>query len=84
MIEKIKKLANLFPHADKVLHVIAGFMVAMIASIFFKDWAMQFGMALLAGGAKEFYDNWKYNAQGKQPFIDWGCTILGGIIWVLI
>lgn len=83
-MNKLKNLINSIPYGDKIAHFIAGFIVSAIASIFFKDEALQFGMALLVGGAKEFYDNYKYNHQGIPPFLDWGATMLGGIVFVLI
>lgn len=80
----MEKLLTLFKHADKVVHFIGGFLIALLVSFVTPDKAFWFGASLLAGGAKEFYDSYTKKAYGLHQFIDWGATMLGGILAVII
>lgn len=71
-----------YPYADKVAHFIMGFLVAWIASIFFSDKWVCFGIGMVAGLAKEFYDD--YVAKLNGSWFDWFATIAGALVWALL
>ena len=79
------KLASLFKHADKVLHFIVGFIVAIPLALAFDDLGYGFATAFLIGLAKEFMDHQRKGAGGVQTWLDWIATILGGAFaeWVV-
>lgn len=85
----IQKLANLFPYADKVLHFIAGALIALLVLFVTKVEWYGFSAAFLAGLYKEFIDhNKKEGGITKQyaihSYLDWFSTILGGVFIELI
>lgn len=78
-----------FPNiADKLLHMAAGAFIAGIVLVITSMPWLGFGMALLAGGYKEFSDHLKANSispeYAKHTYLDWFFTILGGLIVELI
>jgi hypothetical protein len=77
----MKNWRNLFPHADKVAHFLAGFVIALIVTIIVKIPDYGFGAAFIAGLAKERYDHEVY---GKGSYLDWFATIAGGaLVWII-
>lgn len=80
----ILKLANLFPHADKVLHFIAGALIALLILIVVNEPWFGFAGALLAGLYKEFSDHTKSGAGGYNTWLDWIATMAGGVCIELI
>lgn len=77
----MKNWRNLFPHVDKVVHFIAGFVIALIVAFIVKVPDYGFGAAFIAGLAKERYDHEVY---GKGSYADWFATIAGGaLLWLL-
>lgn len=79
----ITKLANLFPHADKVLHFIAGALISLLVLFIMKEPWYGFSAALLAGLYKEFIDHNKQDSISKKyainSYLDLAATILGGL-----
>lgn len=81
----ILKLANLFPYADKVLHFIAGALIALLILIIVNTPWFGFAGAFLAGLYKEFSDHTKAKSSlGFSTYLDWFATILGGLAIELI
>ena len=84
----IQKLANLFPHSDKVLHFIAGASIALLVLFVTNEPWFGFAGAFLAGLYKEFVDHNKKEAISKKyavsSYVDWAATILGGLMveWI--
>lgn len=72
---------NLFPHADKVVHFIAGFVIAFVVAFIFDSPDAGFFVAFVAGLTKELYDNYFWN---NGSYLDWFATILGGGLLLLI
>jgi hypothetical protein len=66
---------------DKVLHLIAGFLIATASLIFFRDPWVCFGIAMTAGLAKEIYDLYH---DGVADWMDWFATIGGGLVFVIM
>lgn len=79
----INNFLNLFPHADKVLHFVAGFIACLVFHYLFKAeiWTA-FGLAMTVGLIKEMvYDFfWK----GHVSWLDWFATIAGALLMVWI
>lgn len=78
-----------FPNIDdKLLHMASGSFIAGIVLLITSMPWLGFGMALLAGGYKEFSDHLKQdsisNEYAKNTYIDWLFTILGGLFVELI
>ena len=65
---------------DEWCHFGAGFIITIIASFFVGSF-IGVGVAVMAGIAKEAYDQYKY--QGAD-FLDFFTTVLGGISGMLI
>lgn len=84
----ITKLANLFPHADKVLHFVAGALIALLIQVIVNEPWFGFAGAFLAGLYKEFSDNAKQQSVSKKyvgsSYLDWLSTIIGGLFIELI
>ena len=80
----MKKLANLFPHADKVLHFIAGALVALIVLLITNEPWFGFAGALLVGLGKEYSDHLKSGNGGIQTWLDWFATMAGGVFIELL
>lgn len=77
----MKNWRNLFPHADKVAHFLAGFVIALVVTLIIGMPDIGFGIAFVAGLAKERYD---HEVHGKGSYLDWFATILGGaLLWIL-
>jgi hypothetical protein len=74
----LKKLANLFPHADKVLHFIVGALVSLVICLFVSDPAFGFAGAFLIGLGKEYSDHIRSGSGGIQTWLDWFATMAGG------
>lgn len=81
----LQKFLNAFPHADKVLHFVAGFLITFICAFVFKiDVWVSFGIGMSIGLLKEMvYD---YHTGGKVEWLDWIATIAGSLIaaWILL
>jgi hypothetical protein len=78
-----------FPNiSDKLLHFAAGAFIAFIVLLITSMPWLGFGMALLAGGYKEFSDHLKANSispqYAKHTYLDWFFTILGGLFVELL
>lgn len=78
-----------FPNiTDKLYHFFAGIVIATLILVVTKEPWFGFGGALLVGGYKEFSDHLKAKsispAYSKHTYLDWGATILGGLIVELI
>lgn len=81
----ILKLSGLFPHADKVLHFIAGALIALLILIIVNTPWFGFAGAFLAGLYKEFSDHTKaQSGGGKSTWLDWFATMAGGLFIELI
>lgn len=65
---------------DKVMHAIAGFLIATASLIVFSDPWIYFGIAMTAGLAKEMYDLYH---DGHADWLDWMATIGGALVFVL-
>ena len=59
---------------DKKLHLAAGFLIAVIMG-FIVDPITGIGLAIVAGVAKECYDDWKYDGYDIKDMI---ATWIGG------
>jgi hypothetical protein len=66
---------------DKVLHVIVGFVISFFGGLALGP-GLGFGLACLAGAAKEADD--KYSGKGTVEGLDWLATCGGGLIGALI
>lgn len=77
----MKNWRNLFPHADKVAHFIAGFLIALSIAFVFGSPDAGFFFAFVSGLAKELYDNFRWK---NGSYLDWFATILGGGLLLLI
>jgi len=64
------------PGKDKGCHFIAGFIIALIASVIVGG-LVGFGIAVLAGVLKEAYDQYKYRG---ADFVDLFATVAGGAV----
>lgn len=84
MKSTLKKLATLFPHADKVMHFLAGAVIALVVLLVTGvEW---YGMsaAFAAGLYKEYSDHVKLDTgiskkYAISSYLDWFATILGGV-----
>lgn len=63
---------------DKRLHFIVGFAIAFLASLASGRPGLSFGLACLAGLAKEAYD--KISGKGTPEGLDWLATTAGGSV----
>lgn len=81
-MNRLRILLSIFPHADKVAHVLLGLAVTGIAMYFnVEDWTA-FGLGMTAGLAKEMgYD---YFFKGHVSWLDWFATIAGSLVAVWI
>lgn len=86
MVEKIKQWLYGIK-ADKLLHIIAGMVIAQVAYRLLSLvvpmwWAMlaAFGVAVIAGAVKEAIDV-KYGVPSWKDFI---ATVIGGVVGLLI
>lgn len=61
---------------DKSKHFIAGFVIAIIASLFV-GYLIAVIVAILAGAGKEIYD--KVTGKGTPEFLDFVATVVGAI-----
>lgn len=61
---------------DKLKHVLVGALIAVLVSLVFGDYA-GLAAATFAGGLKE---GWDQQRGGKFDFLDWGATVLGGLV----
>lgn len=75
MFRKIMEISGM---NDKVLHLIAGFVIAAGSSLFCLPWAC-FSIAAGAGLAKEVYD---YFTGGVSDWYDLMATIAGAMLFV--
>ena len=84
----ITKLAGLFPHSDKVMHFIAGALIATLVLWITNEPWFGFAGAFLAGLYKEFVDHNKQESISRQyaisSYLDWFATIAGGLLIDLI
>jgi ABC-type uncharacterized transport system permease subunit len=84
----MKKLANLFPHADKVLHFIAGALIAVLVLLVTNEPWFGFAGAFIAGLYKEFTDHLKQESISKSyginTWLDWFATMAGGVVVELL
>lgn len=65
---------------DRLLHLSAGFILAVFTTILFKQWWIILVIPALIGLLKELvYDKWM--KRGSPEWLDWGFTILGAILW---
>ena len=62
---------------DKKLHIIVGFCIGLVGAYFLRSAPLGFGLAWLAGIAKEVYD--KVSGKGTPEGLDWLATCLGGM-----
>ena len=80
----INNFLNLFLHADKVLHFVAGFIITLLSYwIFNFDPWVCFGIGMTLGLAKEM--GWDYFMTGHINWLDWFATIAGSLlaVWIL-
>lgn len=78
MFEKLKNWLVGIPH-DKLLHFIAGMVVASFFSIVIIDTAVFcVAMAAIVGAIKEAVDEWK--KPGAWSYADLLATVLGGLV----
>ena len=63
---------------DKILHVIVGFIIGFLGAYFLRSAPFGFGIACLAGAAKEAYD--KYSGKGTPEWLDFLATAASGFI----
>lgn len=85
MKTKLQQLTTLFKGDDKVIHFLAGALVATLILVVTKEPWFGFAGALLIGGYKEFSDHLKGSGVGGvQTWYDWFATIAGGLIVELI
>ena len=89
MKDFIQKLATLFPQADKVLHFIAGALIALLVLVVTNVPWYGFAGAFLAGLYKEYSDHVKLDTgiskkYAINSYLDWFATILGGVAIELI
>lgn len=80
----LKKLANAFPHADKVLHFVVGALVASFILLLFREPWFGFAGAMLVGLGKEYADHLKNGNGGIQTWLDWFATMAGGVFVELL
>lgn len=82
-IDKLLKIFS-FKNGDKVLHLLAGAIIALIILGLGAPVWFGFAGAFLVGLYKEFYDHTQVGAISKKyavnSYADWGATILGGLI----
>ena len=80
----MKKLFNFItsvPH-DKLLHFIAGMLITALFAVVFARFApFAVTVAIVAGFAKEAYDEWSY---GGWDWDDLLATIVGGVVMQII
>lgn len=73
---------------DKVLHFVAGALIASIVFLITREPWYGFGAALMVGGYKEFFDHRRMPSVSKKyalhSYLDWLFTILGGLFIELI
>jgi TRAP-type C4-dicarboxylate transport system permease small subunit len=85
MKNQLKKLANLFPYADKVMHFIGGALISLIICLIINDPAFGFAGSMIAGGYKEYSDHVKgSHAGGIQSILDFLSTCAGGAFIALL
>ncbi len=58
--------------SDKKLHFLVGLAIALVLNIW---------VCILAGAGKEIYD--KISKKGTPEFMDFVCTVLGGLVGIL-
>lgn len=63
---------------DKILHVIVGFLIGFLGAHFSGNAPFGFGLACIAGAAKEVYD--KYSGKGTPEWLDFLATAASGFI----
>ena len=80
----MKRLLNFVanvPH-DKLLHFIAGMLItALVAVVFARFAPLAVTVAVVAGFAKEAYDEWSYGGWNWEDLI---ATVAGGVLMELI
>lgn len=80
----MKRLFNFvasIPH-DKLLHFIAGMLItALVAVVFARFAPLAVTVAVVAGFAKEAYDEWAY---GGWDWKDLLATVMGGVVMQII
>lgn len=63
---------------DKKLHIIVGFTIGFLGAYFLRSAPFGFGLACLAGLAKEAYD--KISGKGTPEWLDFLATAASGFI----
>lgn len=63
---------------DKVLHVLVGFIIGFLGAYFLRSAPFGFGLACIAGAAKEAYD--RYSGKGTPEWLDFLTTAASGFI----
>jgi uncharacterized membrane protein YccC len=77
----MKKWRDLFPHADKVAHFLAGLFISLVIAWAFNSPDFGFVVAFVAGFAKELYDQYHWKSGSWE---DWLATIIGGTLVLFI
>ena len=68
--------------ADKLLHFIAGMLITALVAVVFTHFApLAVAVAVVAGFAKEAYDEWSY---GGWDWDDLLATVAGGVVMQII
>lgn len=81
----INKMATSFSHADKVIHFVAGALIAILILWITNEPWFGFAGAFLAGLYKEFTDHMKAKTVGEvQTWLDWFSTMAGGVFIELL
>ena len=68
---------------DKLLHLSAGFVLAVLVTVIMNIWWVILLAPTVCGLLKELvYDKWF--KKGTPEWMDWMFTVLGAIIWLVI
>jgi uncharacterized membrane protein YeaQ/YmgE (transglycosylase-associated protein family) len=77
----MKNWRDLFPHADKVAHFLAGLFISFVIACVFNSPDFGFVIAFVAGLVKELYDQYHWKS---GSWADWLATIIGGTLVLFI
>jgi hypothetical protein len=77
----MKNWRDLFPHADKVAHFLAGLFISFVIAWVFNSPDLGFLIAFVSGFAKELYDQYHWKSGSWE---DWLATIIGGTLVLFI
>lgn len=78
--EKVSGFIKNIP-TDKKKHLIAGFIICAVVSLFF-GYIIGFVAALIAGAGKEAYDH--FTKKGTVEFADLGYTVAGSVCFLIL